>query len=129
MDITVYGPRSELHSGHYGNWAPNPAMLLARLLASMKDESRPRAGGRFLRGHRAAERHSRSGPSRTRRTSSATHARVLARRHRGRAKKLVELITLPSLNIRGMASSRIGAQASNVIPSTATATIDIRLAW
>jgi hypothetical protein len=35
VDITVYGPRSELRSGHYGNWAPNPAMLLARLLTSM----------------------------------------------------------------------------------------------
>jgi acetylornithine deacetylase/succinyl-diaminopimelate desuccinylase-like protein len=45
----------------------------------------------------------------------------------GAPKKLTELITLPSLNIRGMASSRTGAQASNVIPSTATATIDIRL--
>ena len=34
---------------------------------------------------------------------------------------------MPSLNIRGMASSRVGAQASNVIPSTAEATIDARL--
>ena len=38
VDITVYGPRRELHSGHYGNWAPNPAMMLAQLLASMKDD-------------------------------------------------------------------------------------------
>jgi acetylornithine deacetylase/succinyl-diaminopimelate desuccinylase-like protein len=38
VDITVYGPRTELHSGHYGNWAPNPAMSLARLLTSMKDD-------------------------------------------------------------------------------------------
>jgi acetylornithine deacetylase/succinyl-diaminopimelate desuccinylase-like protein len=38
LDVTVYGPRHELHSGHYGNWAPNPAMMLARLLASMKDD-------------------------------------------------------------------------------------------
>jgi len=41
--------------------------------------------------------------------------------------KLAELITLPSLNIRGMASSRVGNQASNVIPATATVTIDMRL--
>ena len=40
---------------------------------------------------------------------------------------LYDLITQPSLNIRGMASSRIGAQASNVIPSNAVATLDIRL--
>ena len=39
---------------------------------------------------------------------------------------LNELITQPSLNIRGMASARTGAQASNVIPATAEATIDIR---
>ena len=36
--ITVYGAIRALHSGHYGNWAPNPAMRLARLLASMKDD-------------------------------------------------------------------------------------------
>lgn len=39
VDVTVYGANRPLHSGHYGNWAPNPAHLLARLLASMKDES------------------------------------------------------------------------------------------
>ena len=42
-------------------------------------------------------------------------------------KPLYDLLTRPSLNIRGMASSRVGAQASNVIPSTAVATLDIRL--
>jgi acetylornithine deacetylase/succinyl-diaminopimelate desuccinylase-like protein len=45
----------------------------------------------------------------------------------GGGKKLTELITLPSLNIRGMASSRIGAQASNVIPASASVTMDVRL--
>jgi acetylornithine deacetylase/succinyl-diaminopimelate desuccinylase-like protein len=40
---------------------------------------------------------------------------------------LLELITRPSLNIRGMASGHVGLQASNVVPSSATASIDIRL--
>src|SRR5262249_19312380 len=39
VDVTVYGAKRPLHSGHYGNWAPNPAMLLSRLLASMKDHN------------------------------------------------------------------------------------------
>jgi acetylornithine deacetylase/succinyl-diaminopimelate desuccinylase-like protein len=43
MDVTIYGPVRALHSGHYGNWAPNPAMELSRLLASMRD-----ADGRVL---------------------------------------------------------------------------------
>ncbi|MEM7374182.1 MAG: M20/M25/M40 family metallo-hydrolase [Bacteroidota bacterium] len=38
-DVTVYGPKSSQHSGHYGNYAPNPAFRLAQLLASMKDQN------------------------------------------------------------------------------------------
>ncbi len=127
VDIAIYGPRRELHSGHYGNWAPNPAMMLAQLLASMKDES-----GRVLIDHfyDGIE------------PLSATEKRALADAPdidkdlmrelwlgstEGSPKSLVELINLPSLNIRGMASSRVGAGASNVVPSTATATIDMRL--
>ncbi len=36
--LTAYGPARPLHSGHYGNWAPVPGQMLARLLASMKDD-------------------------------------------------------------------------------------------
>jgi acetylornithine deacetylase/succinyl-diaminopimelate desuccinylase-like protein len=39
LAITLYGPHHGLHSGHYGNWAPNPALMLAQLLAGMKDET------------------------------------------------------------------------------------------
>jgi acetylornithine deacetylase/succinyl-diaminopimelate desuccinylase-like protein len=36
--LTVFGPKAPLHSGYYGNYAPNPAMRLAQLLATMKDK-------------------------------------------------------------------------------------------
>ena len=127
LDLTVYGPRMELHSGHYGNWAPNPALTLARLLTSMKDESGrvlPSTFGDDIDPLTALER----------RAISAAPAicRQLARDFwlgstDGAPRTLTELITLPSLNIRGMASSRVGAHASNVIPATATASFDIRL--
>jgi acetylornithine deacetylase/succinyl-diaminopimelate desuccinylase-like protein len=39
LTVTVYGARMDLHSGNYGNWAPDPSMRLARLLASMKDDA------------------------------------------------------------------------------------------
>jgi acetylornithine deacetylase/succinyl-diaminopimelate desuccinylase-like protein len=39
MTVTVYGSKNDLHSGNYGNWAPDPSMRLARLLASMKDDT------------------------------------------------------------------------------------------
>ncbi|NIW28092.1 MAG: peptidase dimerization domain-containing protein, partial [Actinobacteria bacterium] len=38
MEVTVYGATRNLHSGHYGNWAPDTGNVLARLLASMKDD-------------------------------------------------------------------------------------------
>ena len=42
VDVTVHGPVRPLHSGHYGNWVPNPAMVLSQLLAWMKDAERTR---------------------------------------------------------------------------------------
>jgi acetylornithine deacetylase/succinyl-diaminopimelate desuccinylase-like protein len=127
LDITVYGPRGELHSGHYGNWAPNPALLLARLLVSMKDEN-----GRVLVDHFYDQVEPLSEIEKRAIAEAPDVDADLMREFwlgstEGGGKKLTELITLPSLNIRGMASSRVGAQASNVIPSNATVTMDIRL--
>src|SRR5690349_4087743 len=39
LTLKVYGPRNPLHSGHYGNWVPNPVMELSKLLASLKDDN------------------------------------------------------------------------------------------
>ncbi len=127
ISITVYGPRRELHSGHYGNWAPNPAMMLAHLLASMKDDD-----GRVLVEHYYDGIEPLSETERRAIDAAPPVDEELKRelwlgRTEGGGKKLVELLNLPSLNVRGMGSSRIGNQASNVVPSTATATIDMRL--
>jgi acetylornithine deacetylase/succinyl-diaminopimelate desuccinylase-like protein len=127
VDITVYGPRTELHSGHYGNWAPNPAMSLARLLTSMKDDS-----GRILVEHFYDDVEP-LGPVEKRALDEAPAIDAQLRREfwlgatDGGPRTLNELITAPSLNIRGMASSRMGDQASNVIPASATVTIDVRM--
>jgi len=127
LDITLYGPRYELHSGHYGNWALNPAMMLAQLLASMKN-----AQGRVLVDHfydgitpltPLEKRAIAEAPAID---ASLMHEFWLGSTE-GSPAKLNELVTQPALNVRGMASSRTGNQASNVIPASATASIDIRL--
>jgi acetylornithine deacetylase/succinyl-diaminopimelate desuccinylase-like protein len=127
IDITLYGPSHELHSGHYGNWAPNPAMALARLLASMKDDD-----GRVLVDHFYDGIEPLSDIEKRAVAEAPDVDRELMRefalgRTEGGGKKLVELINLPSLNVRGMASARVAEKASNVIPASATASIDIRL--
>ena len=38
VDLTTFGPNRPLHSGHYGNWAPNPNEILMGLLLSLKDD-------------------------------------------------------------------------------------------
>jgi acetylornithine deacetylase/succinyl-diaminopimelate desuccinylase-like protein len=127
IDITLYGPNHELHSGHYGNWAPNPAMALARLLASMKDDD-----GRVLIDHFYDGIEPLSDTEKRAIAEAPEVDRDLMRelalgRTEGGGRKLVDLINLPSLNVRGMASARTAEKASNVIPATATASIDIRL--
>ena len=37
LSVKVFGPTFPLHSGHYGNYAPNPALRLSQLLSGMKD--------------------------------------------------------------------------------------------
>jgi len=49
------------------------------------------------------------------------------RRTENAGKTLMELINQPSLNINGFASGDVGALARNVIPTTATAVLDLRL--
>jgi len=127
LDITVYGPVRALHSGHYGNWAPNPAMKLARLLASMKD-----ANGRVLiDGYyddiaplRDAEKKALEAMPQ----NDADLERELGiAKPEGGGKKLVELLMEPSLNIRGLRSAYVGTQAQNVVPEQAAASLDARL--
>jgi len=127
VDITVYGPRVELHSGHYGNWAPNPAMMLARLLASLKDDSGRVLVDHFYDGVEPLSETERRAISEAPSLDGQLRNEFWLGSSEGAPRTLAELLTLPSLNIRGMASGHVGAQASNVIPSTATASIDMRL--
>ncbi len=127
VDLTFYGPRRELHSGHYGNWAPNPAWELINALNTLKNSS-----GRALIDH-FYDNIAPLSDTEKRAIAEAPDVDEELKKElwlgstEGAPKKLIELLQQPSLNIRGMASGRVGAQASNVIPSTATASIDMRL--
>jgi acetylornithine deacetylase/succinyl-diaminopimelate desuccinylase-like protein len=127
VDIAVYGPRVELHSGHYGNWAPNPAMMLARLLASMKDENGRVLVDHFYDGIEPLRDTEKRAVADSPNVDPQLMDEFWLGSTEGAPGKLAELITLPSLNVRGLVSARVGAQASNVIPASATASIDMRL--
>ena len=127
LDITVYGPVRALHSGHYGNWAPNPAMELSRLLASMKDEN-----GRVLIDGYYDDVLPLTEIERQALALMPDNDAELQRelgivKPEGAGKKLVELINEPSLNIRGLRSAYVGEHAQNVVPEKAEASIEARL--
>jgi acetylornithine deacetylase/succinyl-diaminopimelate desuccinylase-like protein len=127
VDVTVYGAKRPLHSGHYGNWAPNPATTLVRLLASMKDESgRVSVAGWYDDAEPLGEAERRAIADAPQYDDELRTQLGLARTE-GAGKSLLELISLPSLNINGMSSGDVGALARNVIPTTATAVLDLRL--
>jgi acetylornithine deacetylase/succinyl-diaminopimelate desuccinylase-like protein len=127
IDITVYGPVRALHSGHYGNWAPNPAMELSRLLASMKD-----ANGRVLIDGYYDDITPLTDADKKAIGELPNNDAELERelgiaKPEGGGKKLVELLQEPSLNIRGLRSAYVGDGAQNVIPETAEASLEARL--
>ena len=126
LEITVYGPKKPLHSGHYGNWVPNPAMDLVQLLATMKNEK----GVVTIDGFyddviplTDAEKKAIAAipPVEAQMKKELGISRV------ERDMPLPETYSLPSLNINGIRSAETGKLAANVIPVKATANLDLRL--
>jgi acetylornithine deacetylase/succinyl-diaminopimelate desuccinylase-like protein len=125
--LTVYGPRSGVHSGNYGNWIPNPALRLAHLLASMKDDQGKVHVAGFddavepLSGEeRAIVAGVPDDSERMLRTFGVAAPEVTGR-------SLQEGLQIPTLNIRGLASAFVGEGARTIIPDRAVAEIDVRL--
>ncbi len=127
LELTVYGARRELHSGHYGNWAPNPAMMLARLLASMKDDDGRVLIDGYYDGIEPLGETEKRALAEAWPIDGQLKQELGIARTEGGGRRLIEMLTLPSLNIRGLESASVGETARNVVPSTAKAAIDIRL--
>lgn len=127
LELTVFGPHHGLHSGHYGNWAPNPAMMLAQLLAGMKDENGHVLIPHFYDGITPLSALEKAALARAPVNDPMLMNSFWLGRVDGNGERLLELINEPSLNINGFASGQIGAHATNVIPPTATADLDLRL--
>jgi acetylornithine deacetylase/succinyl-diaminopimelate desuccinylase-like protein len=127
LELTVFGPSRPLHSGHYGNWAPNPAVELAHLVAGLRDrDGRIQVAGYYddVRPPSDTERQAlREVPD----VDAALRDDLALGRTEADGARLVERILLPALNVRGLFAGAVGAQAANAIPTEARASIDFRL--
>jgi acetylornithine deacetylase/succinyl-diaminopimelate desuccinylase-like protein len=127
VQMTAYGPAVALHSGHYGNWAPNPGMLLAQLLATMRD---PR-GNPTIAGLAEAIRP--LGPVARSAVAAAPEVESGLRRDlalawsEGEPATLAQRITGFGVNLLGFETGAVGEASRNAIPATATAQLGFRL--
>jgi acetylornithine deacetylase/succinyl-diaminopimelate desuccinylase-like protein len=130
LELTVYGPVKGLHDGHYGNWVPNPIVRLTHLLDSMRDEN-----GRILISGYYDDVNPPTAAEKRAVLATQQGAPDLERDLRSEFQiastegdaSLNDRLMLPGLNLRGIQSGHVGAQASNTIQTEARASIDFRL--
>ena len=126
MEATIFGPIHALHDGHYGNWAPNPAVMAAEMIASLRDSD-----GRILvpgfsddvRPLTAAEH---GAIAKLPPVDDALRREFEIGRSEG-GESLTASTMRPALNVRGIRSGAVGAEAANAIPVDAVVSVDFRL--
>ena len=128
MTVTVFGARGDLHSGNYGNWAPDPSMRLAQLLASMKDDN----GRVLIDGFYSAV--TPLTPTESRALDAAPNVENQLKKDFGVAQperpeeRLERKLNTPTLSILAMESGGgLNAPARSAIPRLAAARLEMRL--
>jgi acetylornithine deacetylase/succinyl-diaminopimelate desuccinylase-like protein len=127
VQLTVVGPKFPLHSGHYGNWAPNPAMRLAELLATMKDDNGKVTIEGFYDAVPPFAAEERAILDAVPDDPAALQKLFGIAGPEAPGLKLQDALQYPSLNVRGLSSAFIGGEARTIIPDKAIAELDIRL--
>ncbi len=128
MEVTVYGATRNLHSGHYGNWAPDTPLVLAELLRSMKD---PMTGRVLVDGW--YDTVDPLGPEEQAALDALPPVDEQLKEElgllwsEGQPETLPERLLVPALTIRGMTAGNTGSLARNVIPNQAVGALGVRL--
>lgn len=126
VTLTTYGPRVPQHSGHYGNYAPNPAQRLAAILASLEDD----AGRVMIPGWYdgvVIDDATRAALAAVPDDETAIRRALGIAMTDSVAPTLQEALQYPSLNVRGLRSAWVGDEVRTIIPATAVAELDVRL--
>ncbi len=127
LELTAYGPLRPLHSGHYGNWAPNPAVELVQLLASLRDEEGRILIPGFYDDVRPLTAPEQAAVAAMPPVEAGLVEELALGRTEGKGARLEARLMDPALNLRGLRSAEVGEGAANAIPTEAQASIDFRL--
>ena len=123
----VYGPIRPLHDGHYGSWAPSPAVMIADFVMSLRDDD----GHILIPGFyddvtpvSAADKAALAAlpPNEAELKKSLGLGRTVG------PPRLADGYLSPTLNVRAIHAGDEGPNAANAIATEATASVDFRLA-
>ncbi|NJC09995.1 M20/M25/M40 family metallo-hydrolase [Polymorphobacter fuscus] len=123
---TVYGPNKPLHDGHYGSWAPSPAVMIADFVMSLRDD----AGHIKISGFyddvapvTAAEKAALAAmpPVEPELKTALGLGRTIG------PPRLADGYLSPTLNVRAIHAGDDGPNAANAIATEASASVDFRL--
>lgn len=124
--LITYGPIVPQHSGHFGNYAPNPVFRMSEILSSMKDKNGRVTIEGFYDGI----------------TIDKETQAILAGVPDDEKKMMEDMqfntfdnvganyqesIQYPSLNVRGIESGWVREEVRTIVPSECIAEIDVRL--
>lgn len=126
LKLTVFGPRGDLHSGQYGNYAPNPVFALSRLLASMKDENGRVLIPGFYDGVNLSKQQKELINQLPEDRAELLDALGISQPEMI-GDSYQEALQYPSFNVRGLQAGGVGDEVQTIIPSKALAEIDMRL--
>jgi acetylornithine deacetylase/succinyl-diaminopimelate desuccinylase-like protein len=127
LEMTVYGPTRSLHSGHYGNWAPNPAAMVVDLLGRMRDSNAHILIPGYYDDVRPLNDAERQALARIPDADAQLKQELAIGWTESNGASLPMAISQPALNIRGIDVGHVEGKAQNAIPTLAKASLDFRL--
>ena len=126
ITLTTYGPIVPQHSGHFGNYAPNPVFRMSNILSSMKDEN----GLVLINGYYDGIEMTNEILEDLDRVPDNEEKMLLEMQFKSPEKigeSYQEALQYPSLNVRGIQSGWVKDEVRTIVPSECIAEIDIRL--
>ncbi len=129
FEVSVYGPKTDLHSGEFGGAVENPAKVLCELIAGMHDSSGRVTLPRFYEQVRTLSGEERAELARTPVSDEEFRQTAGVSQLDGEDgfSTLERLGVRPTLEVNGLSSGFTGEGEKNVLPARAMAKISMRL--
>ena len=126
ITLKTYGPVVPQHSGHFGNYAPNPVFRMSNILSSMKDEN----GIVKIKGYYdgitisdQVKKYLDNVPD----NEDSMLNKMQFKKPESVGSSYQEAIQFPSLNVRGIRAGWVEDEVRTIVPSECIAEIDVRL--